>query len=315
MKSNEISKLPRKPAGKELTTRQGELNLVDRQIEVDGIGMGVLKDGTPFLTGRGLARLVGTENLHIRTISQEWNEDPLKPRVAGIKAILEKRGITVPSAHIETSYGSQAIHAYPDYVCLAVLEFYAFDAPNLRETARDNYRLLAGKALQDLIYSQVGYDPSGSNVHKFEKWHERLALNYQSAPRGYFHVFNEAHTIFYELIQAGADINEKFVVDISIGSHWGRYWSDNNLDFIHGPRLKYPHRYPDTHPQAQANPHESWCYPLAALGDYREWMQSTYIEGEKFKTYLYGKVKRLEMPPSVAQLAVEVLDTKRIGAS
>ncbi len=32
---------------------------IERQIEIDGIGMGVLSDGTPFLTGRGLARLCG----------------------------------------------------------------------------------------------------------------------------------------------------------------------------------------------------------------------------------------------------------------
>jgi len=38
----------------------------------------------------------------------------------------------------------------------------------------------------------------------------------------YFHVFNEAHTIVYELIVAGAVVGEKAVVDISIGQHWGR---------------------------------------------------------------------------------------------
>src|SRR5271156_4306298 len=31
-------------------------------------------------------------------------------------------------------------------------------------------------------------------------------------------------------------------------------------------RLRYPH----DHPQAMSNPQEPWCYPLAALGRYRE---------------------------------------------
>jgi len=32
---------------------------IKHQIEIDGVGMGVLPDGTPFLTERGLARLCG----------------------------------------------------------------------------------------------------------------------------------------------------------------------------------------------------------------------------------------------------------------
>jgi len=303
-KFNNISALPAKRASKELGPVQGLLDLgIEKSAEVDGIGMGVLKDGTAFLTGRGLARLVGIENLHIRTIGQEWN-DP-KPRTEEIKRLLSKRGITAPAAYIETTDGQRTIHAYPEAVCLAVLEYYAFDAARPRETARDNYRILAGKALRDLIYSQVGYDPTGQD--RFKHWHDRIALNYQSAPKGYFHVFNEAHTIIYELIQAGAKIGDKFVVDISIGKHWGSYWSANQLDREFGERCTYPHCYPDTHPQAKSNPQESWCYPLASLGHFREWLQDTYIEGGKFSTYLKGKVSRGELPPSVAQLAISTI--------
>jgi len=65
-----------------------------------------------------------------------------------------------------------------------------------------------------MIIRQVGYDPTRSR--KFDKWHERISLNFQSAPKGFFHAFNEAHTVIYKLIVAGADIGEN-VVDISIG--------------------------------------------------------------------------------------------------
>jgi hypothetical protein len=105
---------------------------------------------------------------------------------------------------------------------------------------RDNFRLLAGSKLRELIYSQVGYDPTKVNAKRFEKWHERIALNYQSAPKGFFHVFNEAHTVIYELIQAGAEIGEHFVVDISIGQHWSKHWTDNELDQAFGGRCKIP---------------------------------------------------------------------------
>jgi hypothetical protein len=294
-------------ASKELAPRQGSLDLgIEAEAEIDGIGMGVLKDGTAFLTGRGLARLVDMENLHIRTIGMEWLQDQPPPRTARIKEILAKRNIIRPTAYIETkNAGGTPVHAYPEDVCLAILEFYAFDAPKVRDAARDNYRLLAGRALRDLIYNQVGYDPTGSN--RFAKWHDRIALNYQAAPRGFFHVFNEAHTVIYELIMAGAEVGEKTVVDISIGQHWGKHWEDNDLEAQFGKRQKYPHNYPDSHPQSKANPHHSWCYPLAALGAYRVWLQDVYIEGGKFAGYLDGKVKKGDLALSVAQLAITTL--------
>ena len=310
MKPNEIKYLPADSTGKELDPRQGELDLqIERQAEIEGIGMGVLRDGTAFLTGRGLARLVGIENLHIRTISQDWNEINPKPRIAAIKSILEKRGIIAKAAHIETTDGKRIIHAFPDSICLAVLEYYAFDAASPRDAARDNYRILAGKALQDLIYSQVGYDPAGGVLEPLRKWHERIELNHQSAPSGYFSIFNEAHTVIYELIMAGASIGEKMVPDISIGQHWAKHWDANDLGTRFGDREKFPHRYPKDHPQAKSNPQIANCYPLDALGEYRRWLQDTYLGAGKFKNYLKGKK---EIPPSVAQLAIERLSPKLI---
>lgn len=312
-KAKTIKHLPKKNGSEELTSNQMSLPLgVEKQTEIDGVGMGVLSDGTPFLTGRGLARLIDMENLHVRTISLDWNEDPPKPRIAGIKSLLEKRGIDAPEAHIEVKDGNTVIHAFPDYICLAVLEYYAFDAPRPREAARDNYRILAGQALRELIYSQVGYDPSGAINEPLRKWHERIALNHQSAPRGYFSIFNEAHTVIYELIMAGADIGEKVVPDISIGSHWAKYWDANELGKKYGNREKFPHRYPDDHPQAKSNPQIANCYPLEALGEYRNWLQEVYLDGGKFAGYLQGKKK--DIPPSVAQLAIERLTPKQIGS-
>lgn len=300
-------------ASKEIIPRQGELAL-EVEKEVGGIGMGVLSDGTPYLNQRGLAAFCGVQNAHIGTISGQWGEREQKPRISAIKSILAKGGSAPETAHIEVRKAGVVHFCYPADVCLAVLEYYAFDAGvNCQKEARDNFRLLAGSKLRELIFSQLGYDPNGRNTDRFQHWHDRIGLNYQSAPKGYFHVFNEAHTIIYELIQAGADIGAKFVVDISIGSVWGRHWTDNALDGVHGDRRTYPHHYPDTHPQAKSNPQESWCYPLASLGHFRTWLQDDYIEGGKFRAYLKGKVTRGELPPSVAQLALSTLVPAQIA--
>lgn len=292
---------------------QGSLELqIEKSRDFEGLGMGVLTDGTPYLNQRGLAKLCGVQNAHIGTISAQWNDPAEKPRVQSIKAILAESEFSKHAPHVEVLHKGVLHHCYPADVCLAVLEYYALDAgANISETARTNYRRLAGSKLKELIYNQVGYDPTGQ--HQFDAWHERLALNYQSAPRGYFHVFNEASTLIYELIVAGAKIDSKFVVDISIGIHWSKYWEDSGLAELYNLRQKYPHRYPDSHPQSKSNPQESWCYPIAALGEFRRWLQDEYIDGGKFRNYLTGKVKQGALPPSIAELALETVEMPRIS--
>ena len=314
IKASKINILAPKSTGKEVTEDQGVLDLsIEADTEISGIGMGVLSDGTPYLNQRGLAKLCGVQNAHIGRISSQWANSVPKRRITAIKSTLEKMGYTAAAAHVELLHKGKKHFCYPVEICSAVLEYYTFDAgTNATDKARDNYRILAGSKLRDLIYSHVGYDPSGGHAAKFDKWHERLELNYQSAPKGYFHVFNEAHTVIYELIMAGANIGEKFVVDISIGQHWSKYWVGNEFEKTYGVRRKWPHQYPNSHPQALSNPQESWCYPLSALGAYRQWLQDSYIEGGKFSSYLKNKVAKGDLPRSVAQLAIETLVPKQI---
>ena len=311
-----ISRLARKFGSKEIGPAAGQDSLFSlAEREVSGIGMGVLSDGTPYLNQRGLASMCGVQNAHIGTISSQWAEIEQKPRISAVRAILAKAGVRSPNEpHVQVSHEGRIHYCYPAEICLAVMEYYAFDAgANCQTEARDNFRKLAGSKLCDLIYAQVGYDPSGKSGDRFRKWHERISLNYRSAPKGYFHVFNEAATVIYELIQAGAEIGDKFVVDISVGKHWAAYWQKDGLTLRFGKASRYPHCYPDDHPQAKSNPQESWCYPLAALGQFREWLQNEYIEGGKFATYLKGKVSRGELPPSVAALAITTLVPDQIA--
>ena len=305
--AKKISSLAKTKGAKEIGEVQGVLDLgIDVERDVGGIGMGVLSDGTPYLNQRGLAALCGVQNAHIGKISSQWADKSKKRRIKSIQAVLGKAGYTAESAHFEVMHKGVVHYCYPAEVSLAVLEYYAFDAgENCKEEARDNFRLLAGSKLRELIYSQVGYDPSGKNSAPLRKWHERIELNHQSAPKGYFSVFNEAHTIIYELIMAGANIGEKTVPDISVGIHWARHWDQKNLNKKYGDREKFPHRYPEDHPQAKSNPQIANCYPLDALGEYRRWLEDEYLGAGKFAGYL--KTKKATIPPSIAQLAIERL--------
>lgn len=305
-KSQSIKHLPAKIGGKEITPQDAFDFVIDCQTESHGIGMGVLRDGTPFLNQRGLARLCGVENAHIGTISAQWNEFPEKPRITKIKELLASRGFFAESPHIEASDGKQVQFAYPDSVCLAVLEYYAFEAgANCKESARSNFRLLAGKALQDFIYAQVGYDPNHNLPEKWRNFHDRVSLTYNAVPSGYFGVFKEIADMIVTLGQSGLHIDSSFVPDISVGIAWAKHWDDNNLSQLFGESVRYDHNYPDYFPQSKSNPQKPRCYPEKALGEFRRWMRENYIGEGKFANYLDGQVKKKALPASFAQLAIE----------
>lgn len=286
---------------------QQELPLeITKQIEIDGVGMGVLSDGTAFLTGQGLASLCGVDYTAVYEISNEWSDLNPKPRVKKIKEILTSHSIEIPTEpYVAINQRSGFFYAYSDAVCLAVLEYYSFDAGNnIKEQAQKNYRLLAGKGLRDLIYTQVGYDPRNAIPDIWKQFHDRVSLTYNSVPHGYFGIFKEMSDMIVTLGQSGIQIDSKFVPDISVGQAWAKYWKAQNLDQKYGERIKYEHNYPGYFKQALSNPQDANCYPEVALGEFRRWLREEYIDGGKFKNYLESKVKDKTFPVSFAQLAI-----------
>ena len=267
--------------------------------------MGVLSDGTPFLNGRGLAKLCGVAHSVIQDITTEWSQELVPPRVTRIREIVESHGGTAhePCFYIRQRSGLQL--AYPDQICIAILEYYAFDAgPNVKDDAKKNFRLLAGQALRDFIYTQVGYDPRNQLPASWKQFHDRVSLVYNSVPVGFFSVFKEIADMLVTLGQAGLHTDEKFVPDISVGMNWSTYWENRKFDEKYGQRAKYEHNYPDYFPQAMSNPQSPWCYPEAALHEFRQWFREIYIKGGKFENYLRTKVREAALPVSFAQLAL-----------
>ena len=100
--------------------------------------------------------------------------------------------------------------AYPDFVCLAILEYYAFDSATPTPEARKNFRLLAGAALREFIYKEVGYDPSNSVPDAWKQFHDRVSLTYNAVPRGYFGIFKEMADMIVTLGQQELHLNSKF---------------------------------------------------------------------------------------------------------
>lgn len=273
--------------------------------KVDPFGMGVLSDGTPFLTQRGLATLCGVENAHIGTISSQWHDSIAKPRINKIRDILSRNGHELHSAHIEVRIGGRSAYAYGEEISLAVIEYYAFDAGQFcQEEARDNFRVLARKGFRDAIYESVGYKPAADLSDRWRAFHDRVSLVYDSAPEGFFSIFKESAEVTVTLGQSGIHSDESIIPDISIGQCWSRFWTDNDLSTKYGERLEYKHYYPDYFPQAISNPQTPWCYPEASLGEFKRWLREDYIRGGKFRNYIGGQLQRKQIEATCAQQAL-----------
>jgi hypothetical protein len=302
------------PSNPGITPLQLTLNLaIAAESEVDGVGMGVLSNGTPFLTLRGLARMCGLPNSVIVRMTAQWQDSPLKPREARIRELVRDQGADDGVAFIAIMKNGVVHHAVPDAVCMAVLEYYAFEAKGeAGDHAAKSYRTLARKGFRDFIYARVGYNPTGAPEVAWKQFHDRVSLSYHTVPDGYFSVFKEMADLYVTLIRSGASLGDAFIPDISVGIHWGKHWTANNLDAVYGARQKYDHNYPAYFPQAQSNPQSPHCYPDEALAEFRDWFRKEYIN-KKMPTYLLSKVKDGQLTAPAATAALEAFTPKRIA--
>jgi len=303
MQTNQLVTLQNGLSGQHV---QAELFPV-KEVEVDGIQMGVLSDGTPYLTMRGLARMCGIHNTVLLQLANNWPEERLKPRGQRIAELLTAQGHSTDQLYLRTQGASGETHAYTDAVCMAVLEYYAFDSTQGAgsEIALRNYRLLARGSFRQFIYSRCGYDPSQQLSGAWRQFHDRVSLTYDAVPAGYFGVFKEISDLIVHLGQTGLHIDNTFVPDISVGQVWAKHWTSNGFDGVYGERRKFEHHYPDYFPQAASNPQEPWCYPEGALGEFRRWFRECYVGEGKFAHYLAGKVQQKQLPSAFAKTAIE----------
>lgn len=295
-KSSKNSGLASKTHSQVAASKQVPLDLgIEVQRDVDGIEMGVLENGIPYLTQRGLAAITGVNRSVIQAITKDWEDHYyddviIKDRLSFFRNYLKDHGFQdEPTLYIETVQKGTISYAYPDVVCMAFLEFYAFESKGSdNAVALSNYRKLAGSGLQRFIYDSLEYTPED----KWKYYHDRVSLLKDSAPLGYFIIFQEVTGLTVDLIANDLPVNSKTVVDGSVGSHWSTYWKDNQLDLQFGERIEYSHNYPEYFPQARSNPQPAKAYPDAALPEFRRWFKQVYLLS-KFPAYMLTKAKML----------------------
>lgn len=276
------------------------------ETEVDGIQMGVLSDGTPYLTMRGLARMCGIDNTALLRLANNWSEEKEKPRGRRIQELLDAQGYKADYLYIKTQGQSTETHAYTDAVCMAILEYYAFESAQGAgaDIAIRNYRILARDSFRTFIYKRCHFDPATRLSDGWRNFHDRVSLTYNAVPAGFFGIFKEIADMIVTLGQAGLHIDSRFVPDISVGIGWASHWKKINGDQQYGERSKFEHNYPDYFPQSASNPQEPWCYPENALGEFRRWFRETYVGEGKLKNYLATAVEKKQLPANFANAAL-----------
>ncbi len=282
---------------------QLSLYIVEKQIEYDGVEMGVLENGIPYLTERGLARMCGITRTSLAELSANWNLERTKPRGKEIAKILAEHNYKDENLFLNSELNGNPIKAYPEPVCLSLLEYYSFVVSNPRKEAQNAFRTLARTTFRAFIYSATGYSPEQRKIQSWKNFHDRIDMTAMSVPDGYFGIFHEIAYMIVPMIHNGVLISDKVVPDISVGKLWAKYWKENNLDAEYGKPIKYEHNYPSYYPQSKSNPQPAYAYPEPALGHFRKWLRENYIQ-KNFPKYIISKIKDISIPSKTGQLAI-----------
>lgn len=288
---------------------------VRQEAVINGIEMGVLDNGIPYLTQNGLAIVCGVQRLRIKEITDEWAESYetgvfKKGKMTFIGSYLLREGFTEPKLFIPVMKKGTENHAYPDVVCMAILEYYAFESKQAEsETALRSYRELAKKGLKEYIYEALKYQPADPWHH----YHERVSIlrDMGTVPDGHYIIFNEISGMMVDLIQAGLIVNQHTVPDGSVGSCWAYFWKNKSLSAEFGTPESCEHYYPEEFAQAKSNPQIINAYPNTSLAEFRRWFRHEYLP-TKFPAYILKKTNLLPGGKEEAARLIEAFNGKSL---
>lgn len=270
-----------------------------RHANINGVEMGILADGTPYLSEAGLAEFCGIDQRTLNEMSLNWSEERLKPRGRQIEVLLGRMGHTEPTLYKKSEVNGTPVNAYPESSCMALLEFYAFHPRDPKQHALDNYRTLARLKFRDFVYTALGFNGANPAADAWQQYKDRVDLTQFAVELGYFCVFNEIAPLIVPLMSNGVELGSETVFDISVGQAWSKHWIANNLEAKFGARKRFEHFYPSYFPQAKSNPQEPFAYPDAALAEFRRWLRAEYVV-KKLPTYLTNQAKANKISTSAA---------------
>ncbi|MHC6654901.1 hypothetical protein [Aeromonas salmonicida] len=248
---------------------------IKHQEDESGFEMGVMSDGTPYLTASGLAYLCGVARSVIITLVKDWDEDRSNPRDLAISELIGKYRGDKSSLYRPIVVKGTTYHAIPaDSVCMAVLEYYAFETRNPSELARQNFRDLASQSLRELIYQRTGYKAAGvlpSHLSRYIKNREKI-------PYTHFSMLNEITlSLIAPLEEAGYTLPDNLVPDISEGRLFCA-WLRKHKGVEPKGFPRYQHEYND------GRVVDACLYPIELMEDFRRHFHEIWLR-EKAPDY------------------------------
>lgn len=259
--------------------------------------MGILPTGETYMSLRGLSRFCGVSHTVIQELAKEWSDGSLFQKSRGQKILGTYQRLTNGTMPPEAMYAVietnnqlfPIIHAVPEQICVAVLQYYALHAKlDDNSIAIENFEKAAAFGLRKYIYQRLDFDFDFDRIkdHCWELLKERILYN--ADPAGYFTTFSESTSIIANFVRHGIVVDERTMVDGSVGLTWAHYWKSNGLSEQYGDRVQIQHQFPKSYPQKDPMVN---AYPTEALPAFRTWFNDIYLT-EKFGKYLAGKVKK-----------------------
>lgn len=270
----------------------------------DGIEMGVLENGMPYLSQRGLVKMSGIARTSFQNLSSNWKNEKESGTGFEINKLLLEAGYNEDELFIEVEVGGRKTYAYTEPVCLAILEYYAFDAKKKSDVAQNSFRTLSKAGFRVFVYQYTGYKPQHQHLDSWKHFHDRIDLVYNKVPKGYYCMFREIAGMIVSLIRQNILVNDKIIPDISVGQHWAKYWKSGGFDAKFGNRVEYSHNYPDYYPQSKSNPQPAKAYPNESLHIFRQWFEETYLIS-KFPKYILNQSKQGKIELNIANKAID----------
>ncbi|MGF1461219.1 MAG: hypothetical protein ACFBSG_19595 [Leptolyngbyaceae cyanobacterium] len=253
------------------------------------VEIGILPNGIPFMSGRELARACGISNSTLVGWGEMTPHLGDRHRAGKLAELLltyryqgDRLFIPIPEGTIFS--GRANVSAYPYQVCLAFLDYYAFEAN--KEAARNSLRVLSEKQLpQFIVNAVIGQPESPANPESAEPrsnpFQDRPLRN--GIPVGYFSVIQLITETGQRSLLHGRSPVPPLGTHTHIDKAWNRYWSLQGID----------QRYGDRFPLPQSDHHDWSCprkyvYPKAALEEFQTWLDHQYIP-ERFPSYWHRR--------------------------
>ena len=240
-------------------------------------------DGEPWFVLADACRALGIRN----------------PRDAASRLDDDEKGV----AQIDTLGGSQAMRIINESGLYSLI--IRSDKPEARR-----FKKWVTSEVLPSIRRTGGYRGAAKPIPaNWQPFLDRVALSWDVVPEGYFSVFKELADVMATLIRSGLEVNDKFIPDISVGTLWGRHWTERALFDDYGGRVSYKHSYPDYFPQARSNPQDAWAYPEDALPVFKRWVRNTYFK-QGLPKYLLSQQKQGKLPSAFCDSAMIALGAK-----